>query len=185
MRSSTPPWRSPALTALGCVFLLVAGGALLWLPIHTQNELDDWQAELRIHGVPKRALVHDQVTKRGGTSKTMYFRYEVDGRTYEREVACVEVCRSIGDEVPIWVNRVDPGDFVTDFGQLSGHRGRLQGGLGAAGFMLLVVAIPLALSRLPWPSRSRRRTPPRPAAAPGPGGTDATVRIRHKRKRRR
>ncbi|WBC13004.1 DUF3592 domain-containing protein [Micromonospora sp. WMMA1998] len=182
MRLPTRPWRSPALTTLGCVLLLVAGGALLWLPFHTQNALDDWAVDLRAHGVPARAQVHDLVTKRGGTSKTMHFRYAVDGRTYEREVACVEVCRSIGDEVPIWVNRTDPGDFVTDFGQLSGHRGRLQGGLGAAGFMLLVVAIPLTLSRLRLPSRLRRRTPPRRSAAPVPGGT---VRIRHKRKRRR
>ncbi|GAB3949647.1 hypothetical protein GCM10027614_48780 [Micromonospora vulcania] len=175
------------MVTLGCVLLVVAGGALLWLPFHTQTALDDWGTELRVRGLPARAVVYDQVTKRGGSSQTMYFRYEVSGRTYEQEVACVEVCRSAGDQVPIWVNRADPTDFVTDFGQLSGHRGRFQGVLGAAGFAVLVLAIPLLLSRIPFgrwfpprPPRSRRR----PAASVW-GGAGFTSRSKHKRRIRR
>ena len=87
----------------------------------------------------------------------MYFSYEVDGRTHAQEVACFEVCRAAGAEVPIWVNPADPGDFVTDFGQLSGHRGRVQGVLGVVGLAVLGVGVVLTLSRI----RRRRATPPR------------------------
>ncbi|MFI6266113.1 DUF3592 domain-containing protein [Micromonospora sp. NPDC051006] len=177
--------RSPALVTLGCALLVVVGGALLWLPAHTQYALDDWKAELRANGAPARASIYDRVTKRGGTSTTMYFRYELAGRTYEQEVACFEVCRSIGDEVPIWVNRADPTDFVTDFDQLSGHRGRMQGLLGAAGFAILVGAVPLLLSRIPFRRWFPRRTPSRRSATPGAGGAGFTSRSKHKSGRRR
>ncbi|MFI7426765.1 DUF3592 domain-containing protein [Micromonospora sp. NPDC049836] len=177
--------RSSAWVTLGYVLLVVAGGALLWLPFHTQYALDDWKTELRATGVPARAVVQDQVTKSGGNrtspSTTMYFRYELAGRTHEQEVGCVEVCRSVGEEVSIWVNPADPSDFVTDFDQLSGHRGRIQGGLGAAGFATLVVAVPLLLSRIPFrrwfPPRKRRRR----SGAPGHGGAAFTIRSKHKR----
>ncbi|WDZ85392.1 DUF3592 domain-containing protein [Micromonospora cathayae] len=157
----------------GAVLLLMLGGSLLWLPIHTQLELDDWMTELRSDGVPAQAVVHNRVTEDGGNrsspSTTMYFRYEIAGRTHEAEVGCVEVCRNRGETVTIWVNPADPSDFVTDFDQLSGHRGRVQGVLGAVGFGLLLVAVPLTLSRIPFrrwvpgrPTRERRnrsRTP--------------------------
>lgn len=175
--------RSSVWVTLGCVLLVVAGGALLWLPFHTQYALDDWQTELRATGVPTRAVVQDQVTKSGGnrtSSSTMYFRYELAGRTYEQEVGCFEVCRSIGDEVSIWVNPADPSDFVTDFGQLSGHRGRIQGGLGAAGFGILVVAVPLLLSRIPFQRWSPPREPRRRSSAPVRGGAGFTIRSKHK-----
>lgn len=176
--------RSSAWVTLGCVLLVVAGGALLWLPFHTQYALDDWKTELRATGVPARALVYDQVTKRGGNktspSTTMYFRYDLAGRTYEAEVGCVEVCRSIGEEVPVWVNPADPSDFVTDFDQLSGHRGRIQGGLGVAGFAILVVAVPLMLSRIPFQRWFPPRNPRRRSSAPGHGGAGFTIRSKHK-----
>ncbi|MEV5769004.1 DUF3592 domain-containing protein [Micromonospora sp. NPDC052213] len=167
--------------SVGCVLLLVVGGALLWLPFHTQYALDDWKTDLRAQGVPARALVHDRVSKRGGTSTTMHVRYELSGRTYTREVACFEVCRSVGDEMRIWVNRGDPGDFVTDFDQLSGHRGRVQGGLGAVGFGILVVAVPLTLSRVPFGRWFPRRTPPRPSTPRARDGAAFTSRSKHKR----
>ncbi|MFG3420245.1 DUF3592 domain-containing protein [Micromonospora sp. NPDC049460] len=181
MRTAITPRRSPAWVTAGCVLLLVVGGALLWLPFHTQYALDDWKTDLRAQGVPARALVYDRVSKRGGTSTTMHVRYELSGRTYTREVACFEVCRSIGDEVPIWVNRRDPSDFVTDFDQLSGHRGRVQGGLGAVGFGILVVAVPLTLSRAPFGRWFPRRTPRRSSAAPKRDGAAFTSRSKHKR----
>lgn len=177
--------RSPAWVTLGSVLLVLAGGALLWLPFHTQSELDDWATELRATGVPTRAVVYDRVTKSGGNrtspSTTMYFRYELAGRTYEQEVGCVEVCRSTGEEVSIWVNPVDSGDFVTDFDQLSGHRGRVQGGLGVAGFATLVVAIPLLLSRIPFQRWFPPRKPRRRPGAPVRGGAGFTIRSKHKR----
>ncbi|MEH1164871.1 DUF3592 domain-containing protein [Micromonospora sp. CPCC 205539] len=177
--------RSPAVVTLGCVLLMVAGGLLLWLPIHTQLALDDWETELRAGGLPARAVVYDQVTDARSKS-TMYFRYEVSGRTYEQEVPCVEVCRPAGDDVSIWVNRADPKDFVTDFGELSGHRGRFQGLLGAGGFVVLVAAILLLLSRIPFgrwfPPRT---TPRRRPAAQVSDGTDFTSRSKRKRSGRR
>ncbi|MGV9763562.1 DUF3592 domain-containing protein [Micromonospora tulbaghiae] len=148
--------RRPSWLSLAYVLLAVAGGALLWLPFHTQRALDDWGVTLRERGTPARAVVVDQVTESGGnrssSSSTMYFRYVVDGRTHSQEVPCFEVCRAAGTEVPIWVNPADPGDFVTDFGQLSGHRGRVQGVLGAVGLVALGTGVVLTLSRV----RSRR-----------------------------
>ncbi|WP_455769048.1 DUF3592 domain-containing protein [Micromonospora chalcea] len=74
-------------------------------------ELDDWAVTLRERGTPARAVVVDQVTESGGnrspSSSTMYFSYEVDGRTHAQEVACFEVCRAAGAEVSIWVNPAD------------------------------------------------------------------------------
>lgn len=155
--------------------------------------LDDWKAELRSQGARTQAVVHDRVTKDGGNrsspSTTMYFRYEVAGRTHQTEVGCVEVCRVRGETVTIWVNRADPGDFVTDFDQLSGHRGRVQGVLGAVGFGLLVVAVPLVLSRLPLRRWFRRPPPKRPGSqvrdAEADGGKPFTGRSKHKRGSRR
>lgn len=181
--------RSSIWVTLGCALLVVVGGALLWLPFHTQSALDDWQTQLRASGVPARALVYNRVTKPGGNrtspSTTMYFRYELDGRTYEQEVGCVEVCRSIGDEVLIWVNPADPSDFVTDFDQLSGHRGRIQGVLGVVGFGILVVAVPLMLSRIPFERWFSWHRPPRRAAVPVVRGAKFTIRSKYKRGSRR
>ncbi|GAB3810890.1 DUF3592 domain-containing protein [Micromonospora zhanjiangensis] len=168
------PLRSPVWVTLGCVALVVAGGALLWLPFHTQSALDDWGTELRATGMPARAVVYDRVTKR---KTTMHLRYELAGRTYEQEVGCVQVCLSAGDEVSIWANPADPGDFVTDFEQLSGHRGRVQGGLGAVGFVILIFAVPLLLSRVPFGRWFPRRSPAAPVPRTGP------YRIRSKYKR--
>ncbi|MFE9653843.1 DUF3592 domain-containing protein [Micromonospora sp. NPDC006431] len=174
---------------LGAALLVMAGGALLWLPLHTQHALDDWEKELRGTGTPANAKVYDRVTKSGGNrtsaSTTMYFRYELAGRTYEQEVGCVEVCRRPGDEVRIWVNPDDPRDFVTDFDQLSGHRGRIQGGLGVVGFGILVVAVPLLLSRIPFDRWFPRRTPPRRSSARIEGSGRFTSRSKHKRSSRR
>ncbi|SCE86083.1 hypothetical protein GA0070607_2474 [Micromonospora coriariae] len=191
--------RRPVWVTLGCVLLVVTGAALLWLPLHTQHALDDWKTELRAEGVPARAVVYDRVSKRGGSSTTMYLRYETAGRTYEQEMGCFEVCLPTGDVVPIWVNPADPSDFVTDFDELNGHRGRIQGVIGAAGFVILVVAVPLALSRIPFRRwfRARgasrvfkcpaarpaihRRGVPRRAGVQSSGGARFTSRSKHKR----
>lgn len=176
--------RSSAWLTLGSVLLVVAGGVLLWLPFHTQYALDDWQTELRASGVPAKAVVYDQVTKRGGNrtsaSTTMYFRYEIAGGTYEQEVGCVKVCLSIGEEVPIWVNPADPSDFVTDFDELSGHRGRIQGGLGVAGFTILVLAVPMMLSRIPFQRWFPPRKPRRRSRARTRENARFTTRSKHK-----
>lgn len=159
---------------------MVAGGLLLWLPIHTQSALDDWAVELRAGGEPAQAIIFDRVTKGRGKT-TMYFRYDFDGRTYEQEVPCVEVCRSYGEKVGVWVNRSDPTDFVTDFDQLSGHRGRLQGGLGAAGFVALLLGVLTTLSSIPWRRWLPGRRLPRPARTTA--GGPFTSRSKHKRRR--
>ncbi|SIQ59585.1 hypothetical protein [Micromonospora avicenniae] len=168
--------------AVGCGLLLVVGALLLWLPIHTQNALDDWAVELRAGGEPAQAIIYDRITTARGKT-TMYFRYDFDRRTYEQEVPCVEVCRSYGEKVRIWVNRSDPTDFVTDFEQLSGHRGRLQAGLGAAGFAALLLGALTTLSHIPWGRWLPRRRPLRRASAV-PGGA-FTSRSKYKRRARR
>jgi hypothetical protein len=161
--------------------LVVAGGALLWLPLHTQFMLEDWGAELKTTGMPAQAFVYDRVTEKGGnresSSTTMYFRYAVGGRTYEAEVGCVQVCLLPGDQVPIWVNPADPDDFVTDFDKLSGHRGRLQGGLGVVGIVVLIWAF--ALIESGTRHRRKRRRP----AVPIEGGGRFTGTSKHKNKR--
>lgn len=167
--------RRPLWLILASALLAVAGAALLWLPFHTQTALDDWGVTLRERGTPARATVVDQVTESGGnrgsSSSTMYFSYVVDGRTHSREVPCFEVCRAAGTEVPIWVNPADPGDFVTDFGQLSGHRGRVQGVLGVVGLVALGTGVVLTLSRI---RRATRPDHDRAARA----GTDRAARAR-------
>ena len=182
--------RRSFLIHLACVLLVVGGGALLWLPFHTQMELDDWAVTLRERGTPARAVVVDQVTESGGnrspSSSTMYFSYEVDGRTHAQEVACFEVCRAAGAEVSIWVNPADPGDFVTDFGQLSGHRGRVQGVLGVVGLAVLGVGVVLTWSQIsrrraerPGRNRTRRDRPRR--VEPATGGRGYVGRGKRKR----
>jgi hypothetical protein len=83
------------------------------------------------------------------------------------------------------VNPADPGDFVTDFGKLSGHRGRVQAALGALGFGVLVLTVPALLSRIPlrrWLGRDA--LPGRPAAEVRSGTTPAS-RFKFKRNSRR
>ncbi|MEV5631878.1 DUF3592 domain-containing protein [Micromonospora tulbaghiae] len=185
--------RRPLWLVLASALLAVAGAALLWLPFHTQTALDDWGVTLRERGTPARATVVDQVTESGGnrssSSRTMYFSYVVDGRTHSQEVPCFEVCRAAGTEVPIWVNPADPGDFVTDFGQLSGHRGRVQGVLGVVGLAALGTGVVLTLSRIRRavrPDDDRAARPGRDRAArprPVPVGDGRVHTGRGKRKR--
>ncbi|MGC4896947.1 hypothetical protein [Micromonospora sp. DT31] len=79
------------------------------------------------------------------------------------------------------MNPADPSDFVTDFDELSGHRGRIQGGLGVAGFATLVVAVPLLLSHIPFLRWFPPRRPRRRSSAPGHGRAAFTIRSKHKR----
>ncbi|MBF5028713.1 MULTISPECIES: DUF3592 domain-containing protein [unclassified Micromonospora] len=188
--------RRPLWLSLAYALLAVAGATLLWLPFHTQSALDDWGVTLRERGTPARATVVDQVTESGGnkgsSSSTMYFSYVVEGRTHAQEVPCFEVCRAAGAEVPIWVNPADPGDFVTDFGQLSGHRGRVQGVLGVVGLAALGAGVVLTLSRIrraARPGHDRAARPGRDRAvrlrrvAPAPVGDGRLYTGRGKRKR--
>ncbi|HCT81852.1 MAG TPA: hypothetical protein DGG94_22770 [Micromonosporaceae bacterium] len=153
---------SRAWAIAGFVSLLLVGGALLYTPFHHFRHLDAWEKELRERGKPAQALVFNRVTKPGGNRSsdktTMYFQYDLDGVRTEAEVGCVQVCLYAGTTVAIWVNPDDPTDFVTEFDQLSGHRGRFQGVLGAAGAVLLFLTPVIALSRR---RASRRRLAPK------------------------
>ncbi len=92
----------------------------------------------------------------------MHLSCEFAGVQRQAEVGCWEVCLAAGSTVRIWVNPVDPDDFVTDFGIRSGHRGRLQGVVGAAGLQLSLIFLAPAVgsqthdSELaltpPWPT---------------------------------
>jgi hypothetical protein len=172
--------RSLSIRLVIGILMVVLGGTLLWLPLHTHLELDDWGAELKVTGVRAEAVVYDRVTEEGGnresSSTTMYLRYAVGGRAHRAEVGCVQVCLSPGDQVSIWVNPADPGDFVTDFGKLSGHRGRLQGGLGVVGIVVLIWAF--ALIESGTRGRRKRRRPVVPVEGGG-----LTGRSKHKKKR--
>lgn len=170
---------------------MLIGAGMVWLPLHTQLALDDWKVRLRAEGEPVQAVVYDRVTKghRNRKRTTMYLRYEFDGGTHRQEVGCWEACLPVGSTVPIWVNRRDPSDFVTDVGVLSGHRGRAQGLIGAAGAVVFVVgplSIPFAESK-----RARRGRRGRRGRAPVPGGGQrrtagaSAIRSRYKRGGRR
>ncbi|WP_157745063.1 hypothetical protein [Micromonospora coxensis] len=119
--------------------VLLLGAALFSVPFQTRRDQDRWAVELRERGRPAQAYVYDVRTERSRT--TVYVRYALDSVTHEQEIACVQVCPAWRSTVPIRVSRTDPGDFVTDYGQLSGHRGRVQGVLGAVGFVLLAVPL--------------------------------------------
>jgi hypothetical protein len=134
---------------------IVSGLLMLWLPYQTFLDENAWADRLRAEGVPARAVVHDLVRK-ARNSNTMHVRYEVADVLYRAEVACRQVCHPAGTPVQIWVSPDDPGDFVTDFGTLSGHRGRFQGVVGAAGFVLAVSMTGLAAARLSRQRRDRR-----------------------------
>ncbi|MGC4837185.1 hypothetical protein ACLQ3D_22060 [Micromonospora vinacea] len=112
---------------------LAVGLVMTWLPFKTFQDNDAWGRHLRVDGVPAQAVVEELVHKR---RNTMHLRYEFAGTQRQAEVGCWEVCLPAGSAVRIWVNPNDPGDFITDFGILSGHRGRLQGVVGAAGLVL-------------------------------------------------
>ncbi|MFI6782646.1 DUF3592 domain-containing protein [Micromonospora sp. NPDC050276] len=112
---------------------LAVGLVMMWLPFKTAQDNDTWGRRLRVDGVPAQAAVDELVHKR---RNTMHLRYEFAGAHRQAEVGCWEVCLPAGSAVRIWVNPNDPGDFITDFGILSGHRGRLQGVVGAAGLVL-------------------------------------------------
>lgn len=131
---------------------ILAGLALIWWPYSTQRNLDEWAVQLRQQGTPAEAVIYDQVTKSGGNrspnSETMHVRYDFADQTRVGEVGCWDVCWPAGTPVRIWVNPADPGDFVAEFGTLSGNRGRIQGGFGAAGFVLTVVSIGATILRL-------------------------------------
>ncbi|WP_127508227.1 hypothetical protein [Actinoplanes solisilvae] len=133
---------------------VLAGAALMYLPIHTHQDLRDWAVELRRTGVPTQAYVFDQITVDGGT--TMYLRFETDGVIHEDAFDCESVCVNDGATTPIWYNAADPGDFVTGFGRLSGDRGRIQGILGVAGFFLALAGVWAALIDIGTAARFRR-----------------------------
>ncbi|MGB2567635.1 hypothetical protein ACPFP2_04160 [Micromonospora citrea] len=163
--------------------VLLLGAVLLWLPFQTSREQDRWAVELRERGRPAQAYVYDVQTRRSRT--TAYVRYELDGVTHEQEVACMEVCPAWRSTVPIWVSRTDPGNFVTDYGQLSGHRGRIQAVLGAVGFVLL--AVPLVGLLVVGGGRLKDRLTARPygGSRPRPRSVGPVSMPRSKRKHAR
>ena len=146
---------------------LLVGMVMMWLPFKTFQDNDAWESRLRVDGVPAQAVVDELVHKR---RNTMHVRYEFGGAQRQAEVGCWEVCLPAGSAVPIWVNPNDPGDLVTDFGILSGHRGRLQGVVGAAGLTLSGVD-GARRDRPPLPATTRPPTRRRAAAATGPAPT--------------
>ncbi|WP_430497833.1 DUF3592 domain-containing protein [Micromonospora trifolii] len=135
---------------------LAVGMVMLWLPFKTFQDNDAWESRLRVEGVPAQAVI-DEVVHKQRNSNTMHLRYEVAGAQRQAEVGCWEVCLAAGSAVRIWVNPNDPEDFVTDFGELSGHRGRLQGVVGAAGLVLSVWMALAVIARGYQRRRDRRR----------------------------
>ncbi|MCG5435100.1 DUF3592 domain-containing protein [Micromonospora foliorum] len=135
---------------------LAVGLVMMWLPFKTFQDNDAWGRQLRVHGVPAQAVVDELVHKRRN-SNTMHLRYELSGAQHQAEVGCWEVCLPSGSAVQIWVNPNDPGDFVTDFDMLSGHRGRLQGVVGAAGLVLSGLMAVAVIGRGYQRRRDRRR----------------------------
>lgn len=135
---------------------LVTGVVMLWLPYKTFDDNDAWADRLRANGVPVQSTI-DQLVSKPRNSKTMHLRYELAGAERRAEVGCFEVCLPAGTAVQIWVNPDDPSDFVTDFGMLSDHRGRLQGVIGAAGLILSGTMAVAVVGRFFGQRRDNRR----------------------------
>ncbi len=171
-------WRAIAWSAL-----LVIGAALLYLPYKTQRELDRWRVELRERGHPAQAHVYYYEEKRRGRrlSQAMFVTYDIRGRSHQQEVPCYSACLSAGQAMSIFVNPDDPSDFVTEYRELSGNRGRVQGVLGAVGFSAMLLAA-LALILPAVPSRDRRRR--RPATGRDRSAPFVPPRSKHKRRSR-
>ncbi|MEV4120943.1 DUF3592 domain-containing protein [Micromonospora sp. NPDC049645] len=135
---------------------LAVGLVMMWLPYKTFQDNDAWEGRLRVDGVPAQAVIEELVHKRRN-SNTMHLRYEFAGAQRQAEVGCWEVCLPAGTAVRIWVNPDDPEDFVTEFGTLSGHRGRLQGVVGAAGLVLFGSMMFALFARIGQRRRDRRQ----------------------------
>ncbi|WBB65207.1 DUF3592 domain-containing protein [Micromonospora sp. WMMD812] len=135
---------------------ILVGLVMMWLPVKTGNDNDAWEDRLRADGVPVQAVI-DELIHKGRKSDTMHLRYEFGGAERRAEVGCWEVCLPAGTPVRIWVDPEDPGDFVTDFGTLSGHRGRVQGVIGAAGLILAGSMVLVGFTRLDRRRRDRRQ----------------------------
>jgi hypothetical protein len=135
---------------------IVAGLVMMWLPYKTFHDNDAWEDRLRAEGVPVQGVI-DELVHKGRNSNTMHLRYELAGAELWAEVGCWEACHPADTPVRIWVNPDDPGDFVTEFGTLSGHRGRVQGGIGMAGLVLSGSMVLTAFTRLDQRRRDRRQ----------------------------
>lgn len=135
---------------------IMVGLVMIWLPFKTGNDNDAWEDRLRADGVPVQAVI-DEFVHKGRNSDTMHLRYELAGAERRAEVGCWEACLPAGTQVRIWVNPEDAGDFVTEFGTLSGHRGRVQGVIGAAGLVLSGSMVLATVSRLDRQRRDRRQ----------------------------
>ncbi|WFE51886.1 DUF3592 domain-containing protein [Micromonospora sp. WMMD1155] len=144
-------WRYPAYL-LG----IVAGMVMMWLPLKTFDDQEAWETRLRADGVPIQAVIHETVYK-ARNSRTMHLRYQFAGVPHRAEVGCWEVCLPADTSVRIWVDPDDPEDFVTEFGTLSGHRGRLQGVIGAAGLILAGTTLAAVVGHFLGRRRDRRR----------------------------
>ena len=143
--------RWPVLLWTCCVLV---GGSLLYLPLHTHRDLERWAAELRRTGVPAQAYVFDRITRDGRT--TMYLRFAAGGLVREEAIGCEPVCLEAGATPRIWYDPADPGDFVTDFGRLSGDRGDVQGVLGVVGFFVTLAGVGMIAIRIDTAARFRR-----------------------------
>ncbi|MGR6320325.1 DUF3592 domain-containing protein [Micromonospora soli] len=135
---------------------ILVGLGMMWLPYKTWNDNDAWEDRLRAEGVPVQGVVDELVHKRRN-SDTMHLRYEWARVERRAEVGCWEACLPAGTPVRIWVSPDDPGDFVTEFGTLSGHRGRVQGVIGAAGLVLFGSMVLAGFTRLDQRRRDRRQ----------------------------
>ena len=138
------------------VLCIVAGLVMMWLPYKTFHDNNAWEDRLRAEGVPVQGVI-DELVHKGRNSNTMHLRYELAGAERRAEVGCWEACHPAGTRVRIWVNPDDPGDFVTEFGTLSGHRGRVQGVIGAAGLVLSGSMLLAGFTRLGQRRRDRRQ----------------------------
>lgn len=140
----------------GYLLGVVVGLVMMWLPYKTYHDNEAWQEQLRTDGVPTQGVIDQLIRDRRGKA-TMHLRYEFAGLERRVEVACMEVCHPAGTSVRIWVNPDDPVDFVTDFGMLSGHRGRFQGVIGVVGLILSGSMALAGYSRLAQRRHEHRR----------------------------
>ena len=105
-----------------CLSLIALGAALITVPFATRRSMDAHAARLRLNGVEALADVTDRIQHRSGKNipreVTINLTYTHAGLVYREEIRCEKGCRTNGQSVRIWLDREDPRDFVTEWGDL-------------------------------------------------------------------
>jgi hypothetical protein len=148
------------------VSLLLVGGALIGAGVLIGRGVQAYTRGLRDDGAAVDAAVvvrREEVSEgrpfigpKGGRREiSVTVEYTYEGRAYREVVRCVRPCPPAGETTRIWVDRADPTDFVTEWGDYNDEpAGSVTAWLvGSFGGMFVVVAMFAVLD--PYPGHRR------------------------------